>query len=312
LAAPVTLSQLQNTILQRINQEQAVNQGIVTAAELLQNINDSGSEFNDQLSAAFGSYYRTTRAYFYVANGQEIYPFEYVLTLSSVSGLTVGQTITGETSGATGIIYAINGSTISLATLSFTPNQTGSGFVQGEHLNSGGGPTVASLNGGLGIPNFMQLHGIDVQTSGQRWISIREFALAERDYFQLPSYNMTVFGPLFAYRFEGANMVFAPIPSGAYQMRMFFTPTWTPLVNGTDVVDSIDGWLELVVLDVCIKLQAKFDYTVEPYMTQKTAMLKRIEDLKQQRDTAQPPRIKDTSNDALNEFMNTYGRIFGV
>jgi hypothetical protein len=155
--------------------------------------------------------------------------------------------------------------------------------------------TIASAP--ISAADFMQLHRMEYSVSG-KWLPVEEFKLAEAEYFQDP-FGV---GPVLAYRFEGPALVFAPVPRVAYSMRMFYSPIWTILVNDADTVDTINGWHELIIVDVCIKILAKQDLPCGVFMAQKTAMLKRIDEIKQQRNVAAAPRIVDVTSDLMDRF----------
>lgn len=143
----------------------------------------------------------------------------------------------------------------------------------------------------IGAPNFYQLHGLDVQQGGY-WIPVGEFKLAERERFQYPASNA-----LYAWRFQGANLVIAPTPKAVVQFKLYYAPTWTKLVADTDTFDTIDGWDEFVVVDVAIKALAKLDRPADIFIGQKAAMVKRLTEMKMMRNTAAAPRIVDVNED---------------
>lgn len=302
MAANVTLLDLRTDILRRTHME---NSQVVQPTELNYYINKSGSEINGILAAAFGSKYNLKKQLFSVRGNTDTYPLDLTITFNTgVSPFGLNLVVTGATSGAKGTIRYITGNTAA-GTLAFS--DVSGTFTPGETItDTGGGSALyVSGNGGIGAADFLNLQALDL-LSGGRPFPVREFKLAERALYQLPSANLSVYGAPFAYRFQGANLVFAPVPVAAFQLQMLYTPTWKVLVADTDVVDAVDGWDELIVLDGCIKVLAKQDLPLDIFVAQKNAMLKRIEDLKQQRNVAEPPRIVDVQEQ--RGWDSTYGR----
>lgn len=150
------------------------------------------------------------------------------------------------------------------------------------------------------VPDFYQIHGLDV-LQGAYWIEVEDFKLAERERYQYPGANA------YAWRLQGANLILAPTPKAVDQFKLYYAPTWTKLVADTDTFDTIDSWDEYVVVDVCLKALAKMDRPADIFVGQKNAMLQRIEKLKQNRNTAAPPRIVDVTNDDDLFVRRMYG-----
>ncbi len=155
--------------------------------------------------------------------------------------------------------------------------------------------------------DFMALQRLEVRVNGSQYVKINEIKLGELDYYQNPSSNMTAYGPMIAYTFLGPSLLFAPVPQIAYAMRMFYTACWTNLASGSDVMDAVDGWHQLIMDDVCIKILRKQDLPCDEFIRSKQEQLDRINQLKQNRDTGNPPRITDVAGDYHDRFT-TWGR----
>lgn len=147
-----------------------------------------------------------------------------------------------------------------------------------------------------GAPDFMALQGLEIRDGAGDWRDLKEVKLGDRNRYQRPVYGGN-FGNQYGYRFEGANLVIAPTPATASQCRILYTPTWTTLVEDLDTFDTIDGWDEYIVVDVCIKCLNKQDLPSGEFKEQKALMRKRIDDLKQMRNTAEAPLIRDVDAD---------------
>ena len=154
-----------------------------------------------------------------------------------------------------------------------------------------------------GASDFMALQGVD-QLIGGKWLKLRDFKFSEREKYQGPFGG----GARPAYRFHGASLVFAPIPTSAVQTKLSYTPTWDLLVADTDTFDTIDGWEEFVIVDTCIKMLVKQDLPCEDFKQQKAEMIARIDAMKLLRNTAEAPRIVDVNDDDDGSPFSTWGR----
>lgn len=222
MAQLVRLDTVRNTIRQRTD---TVNSQFVTNAELNQWINDSGGEFNDKLTDAYGA--------------------KYSLKRSASWNLTPGTDA-----------YVIKDSPVSVA-------------------------------------DFKALARLE-QRVGSQWKKVNEFKLGEIDRVQDPLISFSG-GPTLLYMFMGDSFLFAPVPVRAETLRMYYHRTWLQLSLDADTFDAVDGWHELIVADCCIKVQAKQDLDASVYAAQKTAMLKRLDEMKQQRNAAEPVHITDVT-----------------
>lgn len=153
-----------------------------------------------------------------------------------------------------------------------------------------------------GAADFMALQGLD-QLIGGRWLKLRDFKFSEREQYQQPFGG----GARPAYRFHGANLVIAPIPTSVVQTKLYYTPTWDLLAADADTFDTIDGWEEYVIVDACIKMLTKQDLPCDVFMQQKAEMRARINAMKLLRNTAEAPRIVDVNDDDSSPY-STWGR----
>lgn len=103
--------------------------------------------------------------------------------------------------------------------------------------------------------DFYKLQGVDMFTGGVKY-TVPRFMNQERNRRQFSSL------PLFcdlAYRVIGNVLRFIPSPTAAVQIMVFYTPSFVPLVLGTDLVDQVlqPGWEEYAVLDAAVQCRVK-------------------------------------------------------
>lgn len=156
--------------------------------------------------------------------------------------------------------------------------------------------------------DFYKVKGVDINIGTSQLIAAKPFMFAERNAFQNQSmawgYDTTVY-----YRLRGNNIVFLPAPSGALAVTVWYIPTPGVLVAGSDTLDGVNGWEELVVADVAIKVGLKDEIAPEDMATRqarKSEALSRISTMKE-RDPGAPQRIIDTSaQNVLWPFRGAY------
>ncbi len=89
-------------------------------------------------------------------------------------------------------------------------------------------------------------------------VTLRKFNLPEKNRYNFPGY-LTIGGPIFYPRYTiiGDNILFTPTPGGGLQVRIWYAPKLTPLIEDEDVANDWNGWLEYVIIDSCIKALGK-------------------------------------------------------
>lgn len=153
-----------------------------------------------------------------------------------------------------------------------------------------------------GASDFYKLRGMDIVLSGTYSITLKPFSLNQRGIFQNPVWAGTFYGRSFSYRFDGAAIVLAPVPLGVATLRMWYTPVFTALVNGSDSLDGVDGWEAYIIADVCRMIMNKQQMDASPFIAEKAALMERIKEMAEMRDSGEPMRITETSQESLAYF----------
>lgn len=94
------------------------------------------------------------------------------------------------------------------------------------------------------------------------------------------------------YRLQGANIRFVPLPSGRYTVTLKYIPTSTVLSSGGDTIDSVNGWDEWVLAQVCALVCAKSESDPSFWMAERDRQLHRIRHAAE-RTVDGPQRIQD-------------------
>lgn len=98
------------------------------------------------------------------------------------------------------------------------------------------------------------------------------------------------------YRIAGANIQFYPAPSTGQVYRHLYVPVAGTLDDDADTVDGVNGWEEFLVVDAAMKILVKEDSNVEALFREREMIRARIEDHRQNRESAQSRCIVDVSS----------------
>lgn len=180
---------------------------------------------------------------------------------------------------ATPAVFSVSGTAGSYplpdGTISFT-NPSGNAFV---------------------APAFYKLLGVDcgLSPNANAWTTLKKFDFIARNRFVFPNVTSTFLGVFnLQYRVLGNNIQFIPVPAGNQNIRIWYIPRLTQLVQDTDIMDGISGWTEYVIVDAAIKALQKEESDVSGLMAQKADLIKRIEESASNRDAGAPDTISNT------------------
>lgn len=144
--------------------------------------------------------------------------------------------------------------------------------------------------------DFYKLLGVDLVMGANRIIKLRPFQFNERDKYQIGGQWSAVLGndgP--RYKLTANKIQFAPYPAGSYTVNLWYIPVPAELTLDTDTMESLMGWEEYVIVDVCIKALNKADLNPSAFMAQKAELKYRIEKMKEDRDAGQSFRVSDVN-----------------
>ena len=166
--------------------------------------------------------------------------------------------------------------------------------------------TTTSSVAAYGLPDSVdgylyKLSGVDMTISGQTY-TLSRFNFNERNLFQNSTISATYSGPLIRYRLFGSEIHFSPAPGGSYATKLWYIKHPTQLVNDWDEPEGVlvNNWLEYVIVDVAIKMLIKEESDVSVLMARKDRLERRLNEMVENRDFANPETVKDP--DAENWF----------
>lgn len=149
-------------------------------------------------------------------------------------------------------------------------------------------------------PPMYKLRGVDlaVNAAANSYVTVPRFNFAERNQWLYQSSNSTPYGAVnLRYRLMGNQIELLPIPGANQSIRLWYIPRLTMLLKDSDVTTAgVSGWIEYVVIDAAIKALQKEESDVSVLMSQKQALVARINGSAQNRDAGQPETISDSRN----------------
>lgn len=145
--------------------------------------------------------------------------------------------------------------------------------------------------------DFYKLLGIDFIIGSQEALTLKPFQFNERNRFRIGNYWSAIrsgAGP--RYNIGSDQLEFLPVPDGAHDLELHYVPSCPILANDADEFDGVNGWEEMIILDAAIKMLQKEESDVSVLAVQKANIIKRIEAMKENRDSGQSFRVADVNN----------------
>jgi hypothetical protein len=146
-------------------------------------------------------------------------------------------------------------------------------------------------------PPFYKLLGVDLglNPGANAWITLKRYEFISRNRFVYPQITTSLLGVAgLRYRIIGNRLHFIPTPQGNQQVRLWYVPRMTELLQDADTCDAVSGWTEYLIVDAAIKALQKEESDVSVLMAQKQALIDRIQAAAENRDAGEPATISDT------------------
>lgn len=144
--------------------------------------------------------------------------------------------------------------------------------------------------------DLLSIISVDVWAGGQYPLSARRYQEDQRN--ALRGFPIGWSSPYPGwYQLQGSGPTLSinmlPAHSAGFQVDVNYVKNFTPLVNLTDVLDDINGWSEIAILDAASKLALKDgQIDVSQYLRQMKAEFKaKIQAMGPQRSPGEPERV---------------------
>lgn len=176
---------------------------------------------------------------------------------------------------------------------------------------------VTSFTGPDGNPlvarPFYKLMGVDLalNNAANSYVTINKFNFIDRNTFIYPNTASTIYGVFnLRYRLVGNKIEFIPTPTSGQQIRLWYIPRLTMLLQDTDMSDiSISGWIQYVITRAAKYALDKEESDTSSLDAELLFLKNRIEESAQNRDAGQPDTISNIRNS--NWGNKGYGDGFG-
>lgn len=154
--------------------------------------------------------------------------------------------------------------------------------------------------------DFYKLLGVDCAVDGLNFQTLKKFDFVDRNRFSTPTQVAALSrGVNLKYRTMGNQIKFSPFPAGGQTIKIFYVPRRKTLLLDTDILDSVSGWNEYVIVDAAIKALNKEESDVQVHLLEKASLVERINASGMNRDAGMPDTISNTRD------VNRYGDGFG-
>jgi len=162
-------------------------------------------------------------------------------------------------------------------------------------------------------PDFLEMGALAADVNGQK-VNVVRYMKNERAFLRETRDWFGLISPFPCYRLRGDRsrdggecIDFAPVPAGAYEITMFYTPQARTYASETDSIPLDTGHEEWLILDVAIKCREKDDLERASLVARQAQVYEEISKVAEQRDNSMPERVIDRSNDWLPERGWGYG-----
>lgn len=158
------------------------------------------------------------------------------------------------------------------------------------------------ISGAVFTPKpFYKLIGVDLalNNANNAYVTVNKFNFSDRNRFVYPNTASTIYGVFnLQYRLLGLNQIeFIPTPSAGQNLRLWYIPRLTELLQDTDITDTgISGWIRYVEVRAA-KYALDKEESDTSKLDQELLFLKaRIEETAANRDAGMPDTISNVNN----------------
>lgn len=150
--------------------------------------------------------------------------------------------------------------------------------------------------------DFYKLAGIDKASDAgsDRFYPLRKTKWRERNRTE-NSFSTYALSPITSYRIIKDKILFTPKDGALGSFKLWYIPVATPLVLETDSIDTYNGFENLLILDVAIKMLNKEESDPSMLMVERARIEKKMQDMLIDRDISGSERIEEVDGDTFSE-----------
>lgn len=174
-------------------------------------------------------------------------------------------------------------------------------FLNSTTFTTTAGQSEYNISSIITTNDFYKLRGVDAKINAAEWTGLKNFNFNERN--KLANSSSIVWnynGSNVRYRLVGSKLMFAPTPDGSTEIKIWYIPKSTTLVNDSDTFDDINYYAEYVIVDAAIKMLNKEESDVSVLMAQKDELKRRIESSAANRDAGESESIQDVYSENID------------
>lgn len=145
--------------------------------------------------------------------------------------------------------------------------------------------------------DFYKMIGLDYIIGSQEALTLKPFQFNERNRYRQGTYWNAITGAAGPrYNIANDQIIFMPVPDGVYSMELWYVPACPVLSASGDEFDGINGWEEFIIVDSAIKMLGKEESDTSLLERRRNALVKRIEEMKENRDAGLSFRVSDVNH----------------
>ena len=153
------------------------------------------------------------------------------------------------------------------------------------------------------ITDFYKLKGIDYKNSSTDFTALEKFNFNRRNRDSSGVNLMFKRGSRRSYRLMAGKIHILPESDAVGTYRIWYVPSYTPLVDDNDTFRGENGWDKYVVLYASIEVKKKFEEDAVIYIGQLNALKDRIKTMAAQRDTEGANPISDHNSYLMDDYL---------
>lgn len=140
--------------------------------------------------------------------------------------------------------------------------------------------------------NFFKMLGVDYDADTDQVIELERFQFVERNRFQRDG-AVDPSGRGIRYKLMGDTITLVPAPPAGKKIRLWYIPSAPLLQTDTQLIDGINGYEEMVICEVAMRIMNKQEQDAGPFVAAKNAVMARIQEEAPNRDPGTPPKVGD-------------------
>lgn len=155
--------------------------------------------------------------------------------------------------------------------------------------------------------DFYKLRGVDFKVDTQNYAPLKKFEFADRNRYSYGAYYWRSRCLRYRYRIIGNSIHFTPTPNENTEIKLWYIPISTNLVDDTDELDGFNGWHEFVIIRAAILALRKEESDTSELKADLGEQMERIAKIRHNRNAGQPAKVTDVHRACCDDVYEYYG-----